>query len=78
MTVGRDVSVVGFDDIVLATLCDPPLTTIRQPLPDLARLALREALGEGEEGAVKGGSVLLRPELIVRSSTGAADLASVR
>ena len=76
LTIGRDVSVVGFDDIVLATLCDPPLTTVRQPLADLARLALREAVGEPDDAATRGGSVLLRPELIVRGSTGPVPVAA--
>ncbi len=69
LKVGEDVSVVGFDDIVLAALWDPPLTTIRQPLTELASLALREALAEGADLS-RGTSTLLRPELIVRGSTG--------
>lgn len=69
LRVGADVSVVGFDDIALATLYDPPLTTIRQPLADLARLALREALAEDADESSRGTSVLLRPELVVRGST---------
>lgn len=76
LRVGEDVSVVGFDDIALATLCDPPLTTIRQPLADLARLALREALADGAAESSRGSSVLLRPELVVRGSTGPAGLRS--
>jgi DNA-binding LacI/PurR family transcriptional regulator len=33
-----DVAVVGFDDAPVAKTCDPPLTTVAQPLPDMARL----------------------------------------
>lgn len=69
LRVGEDVSVVGFDDIALATLCAPPLTTIRQPIADLARLALREALAEDVDPSSPGGSILLRPQLVVREST---------
>lgn len=69
LRVGKDVSVVGFDDIALATLCDPPLTTVRQPIAELARLALREVLQWGADGHASGGSVLLRPELVVPEST---------
>ncbi|MGO1385922.1 MAG: LacI family DNA-binding transcriptional regulator [Arachnia sp.] len=69
LKVGEDLSVVGFDDIALAALWDPPLTTICQPLVELASLALREALTEGADSP-PGTSVLLRPELIARRSTG--------
>ena len=32
-----DVAVVGFDDVRLAELAIPPLTTIRQPIEELGR-----------------------------------------
>ncbi|WP_034287157.1 LacI family DNA-binding transcriptional regulator [Amycolatopsis benzoatilytica] len=70
LTVGTDISVTGFDDIMLADLVAPPLTTVRQPLPQLAAAAfsqLRQRV-EGETSG-PGQSVLLRPDLIVRAST---------
>jgi DNA-binding LacI/PurR family transcriptional regulator len=75
--VGADVSVVGFDDIVLADLASPPLTTVRRPLPAMADAAfahLRATLDDaapvtGSNGAA-GSSLLMRPELVVRASTG--------
>jgi DNA-binding LacI/PurR family transcriptional regulator len=73
LRVGEDISVVGFDDIVLADLAVPPLTTVRQPLADMAAAAfthLRESV-EGETPGA-GRSLLMRPELIVRQSTGPA------
>lgn len=86
LRVGVDVSVVGFDDIVLADLATPPLTTIRQPLPAMANAAfahlqagvehtetspIRSAPnGSAPTGPATGGSLLLRPELVVRASTG--------
>lgn len=71
LRVGADVSVVGFDDIVLADLAAPPLTTVRQPLADMAAAAfahLRDCV-EADVPAT-GRSLLMRPELIVRGSTG--------
>ncbi|MFI6534071.1 LacI family DNA-binding transcriptional regulator [Nonomuraea sp. NPDC050547] len=71
LRVGQDVSVVGFDDIVLADLAAPPLTTVRQPMADMAAAAfthLRECV-ESDEPAT-GRSLLMRPELVVRGSTG--------
>src|SRR5690606_40552684 len=75
VAVGTDLSVVGFDDIVLADLATPPLTTIRQPLPAMADAAfaqLRSGIERAGNGTAPGGSLLLRPELVVRSSTGPA------
>lgn len=71
LRVGQDVSVVGFDDIVLADLAAPPLTTVRQPLPDMADAAfahLRERIESDTPSA--GRSLLMRPELVIRQSTG--------
>jgi DNA-binding LacI/PurR family transcriptional regulator len=58
-----DVSVVGFDGIVLAVLHNPPLTTVRQPLIQLARLAIELLRAENAESKV------VRPELVIRQST---------
>ena len=43
--VPTDLSIVGFDDIPLASLVLPRLTTIRQPIDEIARLALDGVLG---------------------------------
>jgi DNA-binding LacI/PurR family transcriptional regulator len=69
--VPRDLSVVGFDDIPEAAYFTPPLTTIRQDFAELGRRCLRTLLGriEGEGGPTR---VVVAPELVVRSSTGAA------
>jgi LacI family transcriptional regulator len=61
--VPEDFAVTGFDDLALARLAHPPLTTIRQPLPAMIRTALQH---------IKSGSskpVRFPPELIVRAST---------
>ncbi|WKK73159.1 LacI family DNA-binding transcriptional regulator [Rathayibacter oskolensis] len=42
--VPADVSVVGFDDVVVATTSDPTLTTVRQPLEDMGRVAAETVL----------------------------------
>jgi DNA-binding LacI/PurR family transcriptional regulator len=71
LRVAEDVSVIGFDDIVLADLASPPLTTIRQPLAEMAAAAfanLRTGIESGEP--MRGQSLLMRPELVVRESTG--------
>jgi DNA-binding LacI/PurR family transcriptional regulator len=73
MSVPRDVSVVGFDDIVSAAFYPPRLTTVRQPLRRMGQLAatiLLDRIAEPERQYA--GTVLVRPELIVRESTGRA------
>ena len=65
--VPEDVLVTGFDDIEFADLCTPRLTTVRQPLPAIARQAVRLLLEEGQEASAR---LALAPELTVRESTG--------
>lgn len=64
----EDLSVVGFDDLPIARWVSPPLTTIRQPLIEMAEAAaeLVLALARGEEPQKR---VELATELIVREST---------
>lgn len=70
--VGVEVSVIGFDDIVLADLAAPPLTTVRQSLPDMAAAAFGELHSLIESSTPRPGrSLLIRPELVVRESTAA-------
>jgi LacI family transcriptional regulator len=67
--VPEELSVVGFDDTAVARLLSPPLTTVRQPLREMGRVALRTALrlAAGEE--LDSHHVELATELMVRSST---------
>jgi DNA-binding LacI/PurR family transcriptional regulator len=43
--VPTDVSVVGFDDVIIAATSDPPLTTVRQPLEEMGRVAAETVIG---------------------------------
>ena len=62
----RDVSVIGFDDVPIATWASPPLTTIRQPLAAMAGTALRLLLsGDREPHHIE-----LATSLVVRQTTG--------
>lgn len=67
-----DVSVVGYDDSPLVAYTDPPMTTLRQPVRAMATAAVRALLDEIAGQAVPSTEYLFRPELVVRSSTGAA------
>jgi DNA-binding LacI/PurR family transcriptional regulator len=65
----EDLSVVGFDDLPVAGWVGPPLTTVRQPLAEMAmsatRLVLGIARGEGPQQA----RLELSTELVLREST---------
>ncbi|WP_328535636.1 LacI family DNA-binding transcriptional regulator [Streptomyces sp. NBC_00344] len=64
----QDVAVVGFDDSVAALACDPPLSTVRQPVEEMsgemARLLLRQINEPGRPLR----SVVFPPTLVVRGS----------
>jgi len=64
-----DVSVVGFDDLRLASYTSPPLTTVRQPATRIARLASELLIGLTRGDEVGQMRHLLEPSLVIRSST---------
>lgn len=72
LRVPEDVSVVGFDDSPLATGVRPALTTVRQPIADKGRRAVRTLLALMAGEAVADERVVLPTELVVRASTGPA------
>jgi DNA-binding LacI/PurR family transcriptional regulator len=72
LSIPRDVSVVGFDDISLASFAIPPLTTVRQPLREMGTVAAQTLLDRIEDRAPFVAEVALTPELIIRKSTGPA------
>jgi DNA-binding LacI/PurR family transcriptional regulator len=76
LTVPTDVSVVGFDDIVLSSLVDPPLTTVSQPLTEMARFAIDVIRGAHEISPDTRTSLVVMPRLIVRESAGSPRPAS--
>ncbi|HEX2134196.1 MAG TPA: LacI family DNA-binding transcriptional regulator [Actinophytocola sp.] len=41
LKVGRDLAVVGYDEVEWAELLDPPVTTVAQPVEEMGRLAVR-------------------------------------
>jgi DNA-binding LacI/PurR family transcriptional regulator len=63
-----DASIVGFDDIPITRYTAPPLTTVRQPITELAELAVDLAVGEPAPGSHR----VLPTSLALRQSTGPA------
>ena len=62
------IQLIGFDDIAFSSLISPELTTIHQPIDDLANLAMDLVLCQ-EERAVKGGRHILPVTLVQRETT---------
>ena len=71
LSVPEDVSVIGFDDIPAAAYNYPALTTIKQPLREMGRLAAEHLLTRISNGAQSEipEEIMVEPELIVRQST---------
>lgn len=64
------ISVVGFDDIIVAPLYNPPLSTVRQPLQRMAEYAIdsiNQAIERGKREIPI--SVLMQPTLVPRQSS---------
>ncbi|WAL93775.1 LacI family DNA-binding transcriptional regulator [Streptomyces sp. Je 1-369] len=67
--VPQEVAVVGFDDSSVALTCRPPLTTVRQPVEEMAA-AMARLLHEHVHGVrTEPTSLIFEPELVVRDST---------
>jgi DNA-binding LacI/PurR family transcriptional regulator len=68
LAVPRDVSIVGYDDIPMAAYTSPALTTVRQPIVDKGRVAVR-LLIQRLQGKAVSSPPPLKTSLIVRAST---------
>ncbi|MFP3990908.1 LacI family DNA-binding transcriptional regulator [Streptomyces sp. E11-3] len=72
LRVPDDISVVGFDDSPLIAFTDPPLTTIRKPVPAMGQAAVRTLLEEIGGTPAPQSEFVFMPELVVRGSTASA------
>ncbi len=70
-SVPGDFAVIGFDDIKMASISEPPLTTMAQPKEDLARESTEMLLKIIKGETLKSNHVFLQDELIIRNSCGA-------
>jgi LacI family transcriptional regulator len=69
LRVPEDISVVGFDDIQSAAFYNPSITTIRQPLYEMGRIAARILLERVRGQAAAPRTLPVLPELVIREST---------
>jgi DNA-binding LacI/PurR family transcriptional regulator len=74
MRVPEDISIVGFDDIQSAAYQIPGLTTVRQPLRKMGKIAAETLLRRiNRPGIEHVSQITVEPELIVRESTRALE-----
>ncbi|SHK15528.1 LacI family DNA-binding transcriptional regulator [Paramaledivibacter caminithermalis] len=66
--VPEDVSVAGFNDIKLASIYRPKLTTIRQPIYDIGAVAIRVIIKKIKGEEIKDNVFVLPHELVERDS----------
>jgi DNA-binding LacI/PurR family transcriptional regulator len=74
MSVPGDVSVVGYDDSGWLNCTDPPLTTVRQPIESMGKAAVALLVNQMETVITNPEELLFEPELVVRGSTGPAQV----
>ncbi|MGB9678404.1 MAG: LacI family DNA-binding transcriptional regulator [Thermoanaerobacteraceae bacterium] len=67
--VGKQVGIVGFDDIQLAKYIRPSLTTVKQPMSEMGVLAAQQIF-RALNGNFSTNQILLQTELVVRESCG--------
>jgi DNA-binding LacI/PurR family transcriptional regulator len=72
LSVPRDVSVLGFDDVLIAVTNNPPLTTIHQPLRAMGQAAATTLLGliRDDIPQPRPPVITVYPKLVIRESTG--------
>jgi alanine racemase len=75
--VPEDVSVIGYDDTDLMRFTDPPLTSIRQPVDAIADHTVELLLAQIAGRPYAEAEYLVRPELVVRSTTAACTVGAV-
>lgn len=64
-----DISVVGLDDLTIAAYQNPPLTTVRQSLTELATLGSRMLFNILDNKEPEQQEIVMEPVLVVRQST---------
>lgn len=70
LTIGQDLSIVGFDDIFMASQAYPPLTTVHQPMAAMGEAALQMLVMLLEGHTVLNLRQEVQTELVIRESTG--------
>nr|WP_281358926.1 LacI family DNA-binding transcriptional regulator [Flexivirga aerilata] len=69
LAVPDDLSIVGFDDTIMARWAPVPMTTVRQPLAAMGKVAVERVVALAEDPGAFAHPFQLETELIVRETT---------
>lgn len=70
ISIPSELAVIGFDDIKMASICEPPLTTMAQPKEDLGRISIEMLISMIKGESLSSNHVILNDELVIRESCG--------
>lgn len=71
LRIPEDVSVIGIDDLFLGQYISPALSTVRQPMQEMASAAIERVLARMKNNGEPPHEVVFVPQLVVRESTAA-------
>lgn len=63
-----DIAIIGYDDIMASKLLNPPLSSVRQPIEEIGKLAFDIAVDSMEEKLKEEKHIVIEPELILRAT----------
>ena len=72
ISIPSDLSIIGFDDISLASYTNPRLTTIHQDKQEIGELAVKQLLKRIQSPELPAERILLPTQLVIRESTAPA------
>ena len=67
--VPEELKVIGFDDSIIASYTTPPLTTIHQPIKEMAQLAVDTLINIKDEKSFVSGCTIMNVSLVRRGTT---------
>jgi LacI family transcriptional regulator len=70
LTVGKDISITGFDNIPMASHSHPPLTTVGQPIYQIGGMVCEMLVKIVKGEALENRHLILKPSLNIRQSSG--------
>ena len=71
LSIPGDVSVIGIDGLFLSALMNPGLTTVRLPVPDMARTLVERVIGRMADPGIAPGEFVFQADLVERGSVAA-------
>jgi LacI family transcriptional regulator len=71
LNVPKDISIIGFDNILMTTAVTPMLTTVGQPIDEIAKISINHLIQKikTKEQIAKNQKIVLKAQLIIREST---------